>query len=437
MPGYDPVRDLRDSSNQSNFDIRHSAPTEENARELMAGSSNTQESSSNGTNLEAIPKESVTHGEAPMEPIAYQPTYRWSAPTTILTPITFEEMERRRARSKNPLRHRERNTDDSVGGRIRPYAEISAENGSVAEHYNKRQNIDRETRESSPIIPLKRFNNWIKSALIAMYAQPALGEHAQARVLEMGCGKGGDLMKWDRQHPSILVMIDVAEVSVNQARERYESGRFRWPASFFAFDCFREPLSSHIPQEILDPKFDTISLQFCMHYGWDTEEHARVMLKNIAQNLRPGGTFIGTTPDSETLMGRLDAIDSEGELSFGNENYRIEFEHRYEDGEKPFGNKYHFWLEDAVDDVPEYVVEWATFERLAEEYGLKLLYRSRFDQILADGYEKPRLRSLLERMRVVNPKQVAETGEVSPAMPASMWDVCTLYVGFAFEKVAL
>ncbi|WFC98749.1 mRNA (guanine-N(7))-methyltransferase [Malassezia yamatoensis] len=437
MPGYDPVRDLRDSRNQSNSETRNSAQIEEDRPERMVESPITQGPLPNGTDQGAIPKESVTHGEGSMEPIAYQPTYRWSEPTTILTPMTIEEMERRRFRSKNPLRHKERNADESVGGRIRPYAEFNAENGSVAEHYNKRQNIDREARESSPIIPLKRFNNWIKSALIAMYAQPALGEHAQARVLEMGCGKGGDLMKWDRQHPSILVMIDVAEVSVDQARERYESGRFRWPASFFAFDCFREPLSSHIPQEILAAKFDTISLQFCMHYGWDTEEHARVMLENIAQNLRPGGTFIGTTPDSETLMGRLEAINSEAELSFGNENYRIEFEHRYEPGEKPFGNKYHFWLEDAVDDVPEYVVEWATFERLAEEYGLKLLYRSRFDQILADGYDKPRLRSLLERMRVVDPEQVAETGEVTPAMPASMWDVCTLYIGFAFEKVEL
>lgn len=51
----------------------------------------------------------------------------------------------------------------------------------------------------------------------------------------------------------------------------------------------------------LEPLFDHVSLQFCMHYGWDTEEHARTMLDNISRWLKPGGTFIGTIPDSDTL----------------------------------------------------------------------------------------------------------------------------------------
>lgn len=120
-----------------------------------------------------------------------------------------------------------------------------------------------------------------------------------------------------------------------------------------------------VPRPLLEPLFDTVSMQFCLHYGWDSEENARTMLSNAARWLRPGGTLIGTTVDDETLLARLH--EDERALSFGNECYRIEFDRRYEPGEKPFGDRYHFWLLDAVDNVPEFVVNWAAFERYVEQ----------------------------------------------------------------------
>lgn len=58
----------------------------------------------------------------------------------------------------------------------------------------------------SPIIGLKNFNNWVKSILITRFAHPALaaspmnqGKRGSAgKVLDMGCGKGGDLSKWNK-----------------------------------------------------------------------------------------------------------------------------------------------------------------------------------------------------------------------------------------------
>lgn len=75
-------------------------------------------------------------------------------------------------------------------------------------------------RQESPIFGLKSFNNWVKSVLITSYAHPAVsasqnsgsldqgpypnrrgqGMRGPARgsgkVLDLGCGKGGDLIKW-------------------------------------------------------------------------------------------------------------------------------------------------------------------------------------------------------------------------------------------------
>lgn len=60
---------------------------------------------------------------------------------------------------------------------------------------------------------------------------------------------------------------------------------------------------------------------------------------------------------------RLDTIPEGGsELSFGNSVYKIRFEDR---DERPlYGHRYWFYLKDAVEDVPEYVVHWDSFVKL-------------------------------------------------------------------------
>lgn len=48
--------------------------------------------------------------------------------------------------------------------------------------------------------------------------------------------------------------------------------------------------------------FDVVSMQFCLHYAFETEDKARMMLSNVVRHLRPGGTFIGTIPDATGLQ---------------------------------------------------------------------------------------------------------------------------------------
>lgn len=111
------------------------------------------------------------------------------------------------------------------------------------------------------------------------------GQVRDGRILELGCGKGGDMRKWGKSNIREMVMIgefesrlkkrkdveglksrkigsglltlilflffsffletslDIADVSVDQARTRYEefrsqSHRRTFDAEFFAFDCF-------------------------------------------------------------------------------------------------------------------------------------------------------------------------------------------------------
>ncbi|KAJ0102987.1 hypothetical protein Patl1_04465 [Pistacia atlantica] len=79
----------------------------------------------------------------------------------------------------------------------------------VADHYSARTNQTLEEREASPIIHLKKLNNWIKSVLVQLYARRG------DAVLDLACGKGGDLIKWDKAKIGYYVGIDIAEGSVS------------------------------------------------------------------------------------------------------------------------------------------------------------------------------------------------------------------------------
>lgn len=65
----------------------------------------------------------------------------------------------------------------------------------------------------SPIIGLKAFNNWVKSVLITQFAHSVLRKGSVAhgkkrgKVLDMGCGKGGDISKWTKSHAAEVFFV--------------------------------------------------------------------------------------------------------------------------------------------------------------------------------------------------------------------------------------
>jgi mRNA (guanine-N7-)-methyltransferase len=68
---------------------------------------------------------------------------------------------------------------------------------------------------------------------------------------------------------------------------------------------------------------------------------------------------------SNIFRDRLSALPSSSPPSFGNTVYNVRFEKPLQKGKEPpvFGHRYSFFLKDAVEDVPEYVVHWEHFEK--------------------------------------------------------------------------
>lgn len=118
--------------------------------------------------------------------------------------------------------------------------------------------------------------------------------------------------------------------------------------------------------------------------------------------------------------------------------YKIRFEDRKR--QPIYGHKYWFYLQDAVDDVPEYVVRWDNFvqyvvflligmheahmrviDRLASEYGLEQTYCGQFHQFFEEYQDVPEFKQLMERMNVVD-----ANGESS--MDEDQWEAASAYL---------
>ena len=315
-------------------------------------------------------------------------------------------------------------------------------------------------------------------------------------VLDIGCGKGGDLQKWQSapQPIELYIGLDPADVSIDQAKERYRQMSSRggrggrgggrgghnnrppprlFQGEFYVQDCFGDTIEkvslvrevgfdgSTGPSRYGGGGFDVVSQMFCMHYAFESEEKARRMLQNVAGALKKGGRFIGCIPNSDVLSQRVVAFnermakraegnkdnadaDGKGEdgeieegeaeetAEWGNDVYRVRFPSKTPaDGvfRPPFGWKYSFFLHEAVEEVPEYVVPWEAFRAIAEDYNLEMQYHKPFDEIWRTEKDDDVLGPLSERMGV------RERGGGRILVTDEEMEAASFYVGFCFYKV--
>ncbi|CAD0196010.1 unnamed protein product [Chrysodeixis includens] len=340
-----------------------------------------------------------------------------------------------------------------------PQSDEPAKHSSVvAAHYNHLEEKGLKERFNSPIYYLRNFNNWVKSVLIQEYTDKIREKDygRSLRVLDICCGKGGDLSKWQKARVEHVVFADIAAVSVQQCEKRYEDLRSRcgrlFSAEFIAADCSKEPLRD----KYRDPsiKFDVASCQFGLHYSFESLPQAKRMLTNISECLKPGGYFFGTIPDAYEIVSRAKKAPNG---DFGNRIYNIKLLFDVEKGYPLFGGKYDFHLEGVV-DCPEFLVNFKLFTKLAAEYGLELVYKARFADFFKDHSEK--YRQLLQKIVCFESypappgkELIAEEAEYEHAkqfwqskenkterdrigtMSTSEWEVATVYMAFAFKKL--
>jgi len=362
--------------------------------------------------------------------------------------VTSEKMEEAKTNGvEEKGKEKDEKKDNSLGS-------------TVAKHYNEISPNTKDARKESRIYHLRNFNNWIKSVVISEYLEKIRRRKRVSEdinVLDLACGKGGDILKWQKGKVDHVIMVDIAAKSVDQCKERYtklqkeqRNNRYYrerlFTAEFFAADCTKTKLNGLYRRKNI--KLDMSSCQFAFHYSFESYEQADMMLKNLCENLRVGGYFIGTTPDAQKLVKHIKACKAD---SFGNSVFNIKPENK--ESFPLFGSKYMFYLEGVV-DCPEFIVYLPLLEKMAAKYNMKLVWKKNFHEIFKE-YERQHA-SLLAKMSALE-QYPATTGQLAGGsesqyksakdyvdkkgnrrvgtLSADEWEVAGLYIAFAFEKV--
>lgn len=239
-----------------------------------------------------------------------------------------------------------------------------ANKGAAAadEFYSKlTRNLD--TRADSRLYHMRAFNGWVKATqiseldpdIIISSSSSAGGSggdnkkrarRAPLRVLDLACGKGGDLGKWTLHQRGIenYVGVDVARGSLIDAalRARVMSRRNKHKLKKCTFTLadlgedvpgrkrsmnanrMQKLLSWTMQNETLDDKeddprfvpvegggiaesdkFDVVSIQFAIHYMMQTRKRARRFFHTVSSLLEIGGNLIATTIDARVVIEKL------------------------------------------------------------------------------------------------------------------------------------
>jgi ribA/ribD-fused uncharacterized protein len=246
------------------------------------------------------------------------------------------------------------------------------------------------------------FHNRIKDEL---YKQNVKKDDV---LLELAVGRGGDLNKWKRVHPSKVVGLDISLANITSPTQglavRYLMDKrknprdYLPPCLFLQGDMTAYPLFEQddkymailtgketAPTKYLSDfenltKFDAISCQFALHYACESEEIFRAFAKNIQKYGKD--VFFGTCSDGQSIYSLLAGKRS---FVFGNEKQVCgDYTKQYDDREswtEEFGMPIKVFLESFANPAIEYLVPFEKVTSILEEYGWDLVQTKLFSEL--------------------------------------------------------
>lgn len=254
--------------------------------------------------------------------------------------------------------------------------------------------------------PMRGFHNWIKSNLINLYCSPT--DSRAKNVLDYGCGRGGDIFKMMSARVGIYVGIDhdyaglfTSENSAQQrANELKKSGNYHFIHADGRYLLTLEDQKNSVKniensaslfkQFFSGFKFDTINVQFSVHYFLGDSKWFDNFCENLNTSLKDGGHVIITCFDGDTIKKNLSGKNNYA-VKYKNENGAeqlfLDIRKKYQDADDlPLvGNSIDFFNSIISDDdtyITEYLVMYDKFiAALKLKSGLKLIDSALFTDI--------------------------------------------------------
>lgn len=258
-------------------------------------------------------------------------------------------------------------------------------------HYDNAATIATTPRARSN---LQRFHNTAKRALLHIFAQDA------PRLLDLACGRGGDINKWCACNVATVTGLDLSGKSVQEAHRRFQATGSARDYQFAQFDLGNEWHGS--------APYDVVTCMFAVHYFFSSERDAHRLLSTVAHNLKLGGIFVGIVPDGR----RVNECIKDGPV-FDNGVMRVEA--HWEGMPQCFGSPYTCAIKGTVtqdSQVPEYLVYGSVLSAVAASHGLR-------------------------PVPIVHPSFQPEgpLHHLKPPYAGPMAECSRMYAGFAFEKL--
>ena len=222
-------------------------------------------------------------------------------------------------------------------------------------HYDSTQFHTQHDRAHGPLYKLKKFHNAIKRHLIMTYA------HTAESVLDVCCGRGGDLQKWHSARVTYVRGLDLSPVEIKEAKRRYTTLAPRSLTCEFQVADLSKPY-------LCDRVYNAVTCMFGLHYFFESESVLDTFLDTVSRSLAPGGVFFGIVPNETRMMyARSSDYLSVTPLDFSPPVY---------------GRRYVFSLKDTVTESVEsagsieFLVHFETLVSKLAERGLAFISRT-------------------------------------------------------------
>lgn len=236
----------------------------------------------------------------------------------------------------------------------------------------------------------RRFNNYIKSNIIKKYSKKAY------TLLDLACGKGGDLYKWIDSNITYVKGYDLDLESINEAKSRYNHSIkdesmtknyiFRFEQADLGNTILKPKLKELISEtngpEYLCDKFDIVSSFFAIHYFFKNEKTLMYFISNIIGNIKEYGYFMMTTFSDSRLKELNYTVDTD--------TFKIKNVNGNANDNTIFGKTINVWIKDSVLDKEreEYIVPFDYLVAKLNEYGIELVETGNFVDYYSDWKSK-------------------------------------------------
>lgn len=242
--------------------------------------------------------------------------------------------------------------------------------------------IVQKMRQESSIIAMRNFHNWIKLTFLKNIADN-YKKTKNLALLDIACGRGGDLIKWQKANISHVFAFDPSFESIysdlpddpgaisrlKKLKDYNVNVQFELGDATQPYGELMTKVNSFL-KKINRESFDLIECNFALQYFFSSRESLTHVIWFVSMTLKPGGYFFGT------------CIDGKKVVKYNNNNPLIEI-HKNNDTE------YTFTINDIFDKTnyftstgvsKEYIVDFNELESICSDFGMELVKQNFFER---------------------------------------------------------